>query len=155
VVREVVVRRETAAEAWLRLVCGLFAAVWRWRLELGRVVVPVVAWRLLGRSLGSLPAAGVVVVTAAVVLGVPGSRGALVRWLRSAHVRRRWRRAWVDVGLPRVAARRVSWVPAGELVRIQCSRGSSIPEVEAQAERLAACLAAREVRVGRDPRHAG
>ena len=115
----------------------------------------VVSWRLLGRSLGSLPAAGVVVVTAAVVLAVPGSRGALVRWLRAARVRRRWRRAWVDVGLPRVVARRVSWVPAGELVRIQCSRGSSIPEVEAQAERLAACLAAREVRVGRDPRHAG
>jgi hypothetical protein len=149
------VRRESAAEAWLRLVGDAGGAVWRWRLELGLVVVPVVAWRLLGRSLGSFAAVGVVLVTAAVVLMVPGSRAALVRWLKAARVRRRWRRAWVDVGLPRVAARRVSWVPAGELVRIRCSRGSSIPEVGAQAERLAACLAAREVRVGRDPRHAG
>ena len=147
-------RRETVAEAWLRLVGEAGRAAWRWRLELGLVVVPVVAWRLLGRSLGSFPAAGVLAVTAAVVLAVPGRVGALVRWLRAARVRRRWRRAWVDVGLPRVAARRVSWVPAGELVRIQCSRGSSIPEVEAQAERLAACLAAREVRVWRDQRHA-
>jgi len=82
------------------------------------------------------------------------ARGALVGWLRAAHVRRRWRRAWLDVGLPRVAARRVRQVPAGELVRIRCSRGSSIPTVEAHAEQLAVCLAAREVRVWRDPKHA-
>ena len=45
-------------------------------------------------------------------------------------------------------------VPAGELVRIRCSRGSSIPTVAAHAEQLAACLGAREVRVHRDPKHA-
>jgi DNA segregation ATPase FtsK/SpoIIIE-like protein len=45
-------------------------------------------------------------------------------------------------------------VPAGELVRIRCSRGSSIPYVEKHAEQLAACLGAREVRVTRDRRHA-
>ncbi|WP_196807328.1 FtsK/SpoIIIE domain-containing protein [Candidatus Solirubrobacter pratensis] len=45
-------------------------------------------------------------------------------------------------------------MPAGELVRIRCSRGSSIPTVAAHAEQLAACFGTREVRVHRDPEHA-
>ena len=149
-----VARRQTAAEAWAVLVGGALGGVWRWRLELALVSVPYVAWRLLARSTGSLSASLVVGVTVAAVVVMPGARGALWRWLKANRVRRAWRRAWLDVGLPRVAARRVWQVPAGELVRIRCSRGSSIPTVAAHAEQLAACLGAREVRVHRDPKHA-
>jgi hypothetical protein len=142
----------SAAEDWLLLAGGAVAALWRWRLELVLVAVPVLAWRELTRSLD--PAVGGVLVGLTVVMVVIPARGALVRWLRAAHVRRRWRRAWLDVGLPRVAARRVRQVPAGELIRIRCSRGSSIPTVEAHREQLAVCLGAREVRVWRDRKHA-
>ena len=149
-----VARRQTAAEAWAVLVGGALGGVWRWRLELALVGVPYVAWRLLARSLGPLSASIAVGATVAAVVVTPGARGALWRWLSANRVRRAWRRAWLDVGLPRVAARRVWQVPAGELVRIRCSRGSSIPTVAAHAEQLAACLGAREVRVHRDPKHA-
>jgi FtsK/SpoIIIE family len=140
------------AEDWLALAGGAVAGLWRWRLELLLVAVPLLAWWELARSLDPAAAGALVSLTVAGVV-IP-ARGALVRWLRAAHVRRRWRRAWLDVGLPRVAARRVRPVPAGELVRIRCSRGSSIAAVEAHRERLAVCLAAREVRVWRDRRHA-
>lgn len=142
------------AEDWLALVVGVVGAIWRWRLELVLVLGPVVAWELLADELDPVAAAAIVVVSIALALAPKGSRGALVRWLRAARVRRRWRRAWLDVGLPRVSARRVWQVPAGELVRIRCSRGSSIPHVAKHAEQLAACLGAREVRVSRDPKHA-
>jgi hypothetical protein len=143
---------EVTAQDWLLLAGGTLAGLWRWRLELALVGVPVLAWREVAGSLDPL-GAGLLVGLAVAVVVIP-SRGVLVRWLRAAHVRRRWRRAWLDVGLPRVAARRVWQVPAGELVRIRCSRGSSIPHVERHAEQLAACLGAREVRVSRDPKHA-
>jgi hypothetical protein len=146
--------RYSLAEEWPYLVAGAVAAVWRWRLELGLVLVPALAWQAVREQLGAVAASVIVGLTVAIVLAPAGSRGALVRWLKAARVRRRWRRAWVDVGLPRVAARRVRQVPAGELVRIRCSRGSSIPTVEAHRERLAVCLGAREVRVFRDPKHA-
>ena len=138
----------------MALLGGGLAGLWRWRLELALVGVPVLCWRLLARPTSPLAAAAIVTATAGSVLVSPGARGALVRWLKAARVRRRWRRAWVDVGLPRVAARRVWEVPAGELVRIRCSRGSSIPTVAKWAEHLAACTGAREVRVHRDPKHA-
>ena len=47
-------------------------------------------------------------------------------------------------------AGKVSSVPAGELVRVRASRGSSLEFVERRAEELAVCLQAREVRVARD-----
>jgi hypothetical protein len=144
---------ETAEDVVL-LAAGAVAAVWRWRLELVLAAVPVLGWRLLARALGP-GVAGAIVVAAMVIVLVPeAARHPLVRCLRAARVRRRWRRAWIDVGLPRVRARRVRQVPAGELVRIRCSRGSSIPHVAKHAEQLAACLGAREVRVHRDPKHA-
>jgi hypothetical protein len=146
--------RYSLADEWPYLVAGCFAAIWRWRLELAVVLVPMLGWQALREQLGPVAASVITGVTVALAASPEGSRRALVRWLKAARVRRRWRRAWLDVGLPRVAARRVWHVPAGELVRIRCSRGSSIPEVERHAEQLAACLGAREVRISRDPRSA-
>jgi DNA segregation ATPase FtsK/SpoIIIE-like protein len=53
-----------------------------------------------------------------------------------------------------VWARRVTRVPAGELVRVRASRGSSLDAVAKRAEELAVCLDAREVRVDRDRHNA-
>jgi FtsK/SpoIIIE family len=139
---------------WPALILGAVAALWRWRLEVGLLALPALAHGLLADAFGDGAAWPVVIGTLGVVLVVPWSRRRITGALRAARVRRRWRRAWLDVGLPKVAARRVAQVPAGELVRIRCSRGSSIPAVAAHAEGLAACLGAREVRIDRDPRHA-
>jgi hypothetical protein len=139
---------------WPALIVGAVAAVWRWRLEVGLVALPALAHGLLADAISDGAAWLVVIATLGVVLVVPWSRRRMTCALRAARVRRRWRRAWLDVGLPKVAAGRVAHVPAGELVCIRCSRGSSIPTVAANAERIAACLGAREVRIDRDPRHA-
>jgi DNA segregation ATPase FtsK/SpoIIIE-like protein len=48
----------------------------------------------------------------------------------------------------------VTAIPAGELVRVRASRGSSLEAVEQRAEELAVCLQAREVRIARDPDNA-
>lgn len=146
--------RYSLAEEWPFLIGGVCAAVWRWRLELALAGTAWVGWSVTEGRFGTAAAVVVLVAMGAAVLGPAGSRALLVRWLKAARVRRRWRRAWLDVGLPRVSARRVWQVPAGELVRIRCSRGSSIPHVERHAEQLAACLGAREVRISRDRKHA-
>jgi len=136
------------------LVAGAAGLVWRCRLELAIVAVLALAFVLLAGVFGEL-AAGVLVTVAAVAgLAVPRSRRVLVRWLRAAAIRRAWWRAWTDCELPRVRAGRVTSIPAGELVRVRASRGSSLEHVERRAEELAVCLQAREVRVARDPDNA-
>ena len=82
-----------------------------------------------------------------VVVAVPRQRRWLVRALRAARVRRRWRRAWMDCGLLRVRAGRVRTIPAGELVRVRAARGTSLDALAGRAEELAVCLGLRELRV--------
>src|SRR5207249_262936 len=116
------------------LVGGVLGGLWRARLELAVLAGPVLAYRELAGRVGD--AGAVLVVTAAMglLVGVPVSRRWLARALHAGRVRRRWRRAWVDVGLPRVRAGRVTGVPAGDLVRIRVSRGWSVDAVAARAE---------------------
>lgn len=147
-------RRETAGEVWLRLLVGLVGALWRSRLELTLIGVIVVAQRVLAGLVGAAVAWGVVLGLVAVVLAIPAARGWLRRSLRTARVRRKWWAAWTDCGLPRVRAGRVTSIPAGELVRVRASRGSSLAHVEHRAEELAVCLQVREVRVVRDRENA-
>jgi hypothetical protein len=45
----------------------------------------------------------------------------------------------------------VTEIPAGDLLRVRASRGSSLTAVEQRAEELAVGLQAREVRIARDP----
>ena len=120
----------------------------------GDLTALAAAFVLLAGVLGELAAGVLVRVAAAAVLAVPRSRRVLARWLRAASIRRAWWRAWTDCELPRVRAGRVTAIPAGELVRVRASRGSSLEHVEARAEELAVCLQAREVRVARDPDNA-
>ncbi|MDA0164233.1 FtsK/SpoIIIE domain-containing protein [Solirubrobacter ginsenosidimutans] len=95
-------------------------------------------------------ASALVVVVGAALLAVPAARNWLFRALWAARIRRAWWRAWTDCELPRVRAGKVTAIPAGELMRVRASRGSSLDFVERRAEELAVCLQAREVRVARD-----
>jgi hypothetical protein len=42
------------------LVAGTLGALWRWRVELALLALPVVAWRLLARQIGDLAAGALV-----------------------------------------------------------------------------------------------
>lgn len=141
--------RPRAAEWPAVLACAL-AALWGFRFELAVAVVVVTAQGLLAGAAGGLAALLLVAVVVGALLALPASRRWLRRVLLGARVRRSWRRAWMDCGLTRVRAGRVVGVPAGELVRVRASRGSSLDAVAARAEQLAVCLNLREVRVTRD-----
>jgi hypothetical protein len=137
-----------------QLVAGAAGLLWRCRLELAIVTSVAGAFLLLADVLGELAAAALVLMIAVAIHAVTRPRRVLVRWLRAASIRRAWWRAWTDCELPRVRAGKVTAIPAGELVRVRASRGSSLEHVEKRAEELAVCLQAREVRVARDPDNA-
>jgi len=143
-------RRERVEPDALTVVLGAAGAVWRCRLELVMAALLVGAQVLLARLVGTVVAAMLLVAAVVGVLAVRVARRWRLRALRAAWVRRAWWRAWTDCELPRVRAGRVSAIPAGELVRVRASRGSSLEAVEQRAEELAVCLQAREVRIARD-----
>jgi FtsK/SpoIIIE family len=139
---------------WPALARGAVAVAWRWRLELGLLALPALAHGLLADAIGATAAWVVVIGTIGALIGLPCSRRRVTRALLAARVRRRWRRAWIDCGLPRVRAGSVVPVPAGELLRVRAPRGSSLGIVADRAEQLAACLKLRELRVTRDRENA-
>jgi hypothetical protein len=144
-------RRRDTERSSLELAAGGVGVLWRCRLEIGLVASLAAVFVLLAGLVGDV--AGGLIVAAAVggLLAIPAVRRRVLWSLRAARVRRAWWRAWTDCELPRVRAGRVTQIPAGELVRVRASRGSSLADVEARAEELAVCLRAREVRVARDP----
>jgi len=144
-------RSRSDVPTWPQLVAGMIGVLWRCRLELALGGLMVLAFLLLAGLVDDLAAGVVVGGLVAAVLGVPGLRGWLLHGLRAARVRRAWWRAWTDCELPRVHAGRVSQIPAGELVRVRASRGSSLEHVEQRAEELAVCLRVPEVRIARNP----
>jgi hypothetical protein len=144
-------RAGSEVQGWPELVVGGLGAVWRWRLELALLALPTVTWWLLADPLGGLAAAAVVAWMVAGVLVSPGSRAALVRWLHAMQVRRRFHRARVDAGLPPIRLSRLRQVPAGDSAAIRVVSGSSVEEIEARREQLAASIGLRELRVMRDP----
>ena len=154
-----VVVRERPARRWRgdgeTLLHDLAVGLWRWRVELAGAVVLVVAWRLLARGLGDVPAAVAVAALAAGVLVEPRSRRWLLEGLGRARVRRSWDHAVVDAGAaaspwraPRVVS--IARAPIGDVLRVRVQRGFSVAELEARCEQLAACLRVREVRVQRE-----
>src|SRR3954447_3321958 len=143
-------RVRTDTPTWPELMVGMTGMLWRCRLELALTGGIGLTFLLLVGLLGEVVAGVLVVGLVAAVLAVPVVRGWLLHALRAARVRRAGWRAWTDCELPRVRAGRVSAIPAGELVRVRASRGSSLEHVEQRAEELAVCLRAREVRVARD-----
>jgi FtsK/SpoIIIE family len=118
-----------------------------------------VAYVWLGGKLGRQEADRVIVAAAFVVALLGWTREPLARSLARSHIRRRWSLACRHAEL---ASRndRVPWVMrcaltrAGEQLRVRLPAGAQVPDLESAAERVAAFLAVREVRVSRDPANA-
>ncbi|WP_301174844.1 FtsK/SpoIIIE domain-containing protein [Actinomadura geliboluensis] len=128
---------------------------WLWRRELLAVVVLAVVaaagWWARG-WVGAVAAPAEVVL---IVVVVPWSRRRAAWVWRRARLRRQWDRACRFAGLttvndriPRIRADRR--VPAGDRLLVRMPRGATVDDLAGEAERVAAVLKVREVRVGRD-----
>jgi hypothetical protein len=102
------------------------------------------------------------VAAAFVVATLTWTREPLAHALFRSHLRRRWALACrhAELATPNDRIPRIvncQLTRAGEQLRVRVPAGGQVPDLEAQAERIAAFLAVREVRVVRDPasaRHA-
>jgi hypothetical protein len=141
---------------------GILRPAWACRLELTLIAVVAAAYLWLGERLGRQGAERLIVAAALVVAMVTWTREPLAHALFRSHLRRRWALACRHAELatpndriPRITRCRLT--RAGEQLRVRVPAGSQVPDLEAQAERIAAFLSVREVRVVRDPasaRHA-
>jgi len=142
---------------WLFL--GVLRPAWAYRLELALIGLLWAVNHWLTGRLGAYDAAQVIL-AAAMLLGLLNwTRDPLARALYRSHARRRWALACRHADL---ASRndRVPWVMrctltrAGEQLRVRLPAGAQVPDLELAAERIAAFLGAREVRVTREPANA-
>ena len=141
---------------------GLLRPAWAYRLELALLGLVAGAYLWLGERLGRAGAERLIVAAALVVAMVTWTREPLAHALFRSHLRRRWalacrhaELATANDRIPRITRCRLT--RAGEQLRVRVPAGGQVPDLEAQAERIAAFLAVREVRVVRDPasaRHA-
>jgi hypothetical protein len=142
---------------WLFL--AVLRPAWAYRLEL---VLVLLLWAInhwLTARLGAYDAAQVILAAAIVVGLLNWTRDPLACALYRSHVRRRWALACRHADL---ASRndRVPWVMrctltrAGELLRVRLPAGAQVLDLENAAERIAAFLGVREVRVAREPANA-
>jgi FtsK/SpoIIIE family len=151
--------RESPAD-WL--FNGMLRPAWAYRLELGLIGLVATAYMWLGDRVGRSGAERQIVAAAFLVAMVTWTREPLAHALFRSHLRRRWALACRHAELatpndriPRITRCRLT--RAGEQLRVRVPAGGQVPDLEAQAERIAAFLAVREVRVVRDPasaRHA-
>jgi hypothetical protein len=151
--------RESPAD-WL--FNGILRPAWAYRLELELIGLVAAAYVWLGDRVGRAGAERLIVAAALVVAMVTWTREPLAHALFRSHLRRRWALACRHAELatpndriPRIVRCRLT--RAGEQLRVRVPAGGQVPDLEARAERIAAFLAVREVRVVRDPasaRHA-
>jgi FtsK/SpoIIIE family len=148
---------ETGPADWLFL--AILRPAWAYRVELALVLLLWAVNHWLTGRLGAYDAAQVILAAAIVVGLLNWTRDPLARALYRSHTRRRWALACRHADL---ASRndRVPWVlrcaltRAGEQLRVRLPAGAQVPDLEHAAERLAAFLGVREVRVTRDPANA-
>jgi hypothetical protein len=141
---------------------GLLRPAWAYRLELALIALVAGAYISLGERLGRAGAERLIVAAAFLVAMITWTREPLAHALFRSHLRRRWalacrhaELATANDRIPRITRCRLT--RAGEQLRVRVPAGGQVPDLEAQAERIAAFLAVREVRVTRDPasaRHA-
>jgi hypothetical protein len=141
---------------------GILRPAWAYRLELALIALVTAAYVWLGDRLGRQGAERLIVAAALVVATVTWTREPLAHALFRSHLRRRWALACRHAELatpndriPRIVRCRLT--RAGEQLRVRVPAGGQVPDLEAKAERIAAFLSVREVRVVRDPasaRHA-
>jgi hypothetical protein len=145
--------RESPAD-WL--FNGILRPARAYRLELMLIGLVAAAYVWLGERLGRAGAERLIVAAAFLVAVVTWTREPLAHALFRSHLRRRWglacrhaELATLNDRIPRIIRCRLT--RAGEQLRVRVPAGSQVPDLEAQAERIAAFLAVREVRVVRDP----
>jgi hypothetical protein len=141
---------------------GILRPAWAYRLELALFGLIAVAYVWLGDRLGRQGAERLIVAAAFLVATITWTREPLAHALFRSHLRRRWalacrhaELATINDRIPRITRCRLT--RAGEQLRVRVPAGSQVPDLEAKAERIAAFLSVREVRVVRDPasaRHA-
>jgi hypothetical protein len=148
---------ETRPADWLLL--AVLRPAWAYRLELALVLLLWAVNHWLTMRLGAYDAAQVILAAAMVAGLLNWTRDPLAVALYRSHARRRWALACRHADL---ASRndRVPWVMrctlirAGEQLRVRLPAGAQVPDLENAAERIAAFLGAREVRVTREPANA-
>jgi FtsK/SpoIIIE family len=138
---------------------GILRPAWAYRLELTLIALLWAVDDWLTARLGIYDAAQVILAAALVVGMLNWTRDPLAAALFRAHLRRRWALACRHANLatrndrvPRIT--RCTLTRAGEQLRVRVPAGGQVPDLEAEAERLAAFLAVREVRITREPGNA-
>ena len=149
-------RPSTRTTAGALLVRFVLRPVWLWRVELAAVALVAGGWAVLSRLVGR-PGAAVLLALAG--LSVPlwpwWARAPVRLVFHRARVRREWSVGVRHAGLathndriPRAV--KVEPIPAGDRLRVKIPAGGRTSELAEQAEVIAACLEARELRVLRD-----
>ncbi|MGH9070606.1 MAG: FtsK/SpoIIIE domain-containing protein [Acidimicrobiales bacterium] len=138
------------------LLFGLIRLGWAYRVELALVGLPLVGWRWMAAQLGRAAATAALCALLVTVVLVPVTRRWVWRCLAASHLRRAWERAHrlapivaFKGQVPLILKQRR--VPAGQALEVKVPPGGAVSDLEVAAERLAAVLGAREVRVRRDP----
>jgi FtsK/SpoIIIE family len=142
---------------WLLL--GVLKPAWLYRVELALIGLVWAAHHKLTQEAGRDGADVAILLLAIVVALVPWPRELLARLLYRSWLRRRWALACRHADLatrndrvPRITKSKLT--RAGEQLRVRIPAGGQVPDLEAQAERIAAFLNVPEVRVARDPQSA-
>jgi FtsK/SpoIIIE family len=148
--------RESPAD-WL--FNGILRPAWAYRLELALIGLVAAAYVWLGGRVGRAGAERLIVAAAFLVGLVTWTREPLAHALFRSHLRRRWalacRHAELATPNDRIPHITRCWLTrAGEQLRVRVPAGGQVPDLEAQAERIAAFLAVRVVRDPASARHA-
>ena len=142
------------------LVTALARTAWGWRLELVVLADVALSGWLLSRSLGTTTALVVLAGVLAMVAIARPSRRWFSGILRARRIRRRWVTAAAVAGPAAFGGRvpavlHLEPVPAGDLLHVRIPTGGRAADLEGAREALAVALGARDVRVTRQPAHAG
>ncbi len=131
---------------------------WSYRVEMAMFAPTVALAWLLGGTYGWGAAVLVGISDYLVVKFCPPVHRWHSRVMHRARLRRHWQRATTAIGLeaygpgPRIT--RVERIPAGDLLTVRVAYGTSVVDLQDDAERLAACLGVREIRISQDPANA-
>lgn len=141
-------------------VSAIARLVWAWRVELAAMAAVVLSVRLGMVARGLVPTVESAAFVAVTVSAWPQARRQLRTLLRRNRARRQVLRSIAAVRLPGFGGLlpivlKVQDAPVGDVVTVRIPLGAKLTELENAAEPLAAVLGAREVRVTREPSHAG
>ena len=142
------------------LVRNFLRPAWYWHVEVAIALLLLGVWGLLAGSLGRLWGS---LAFASLVLSAPAWPAAVrdraLLLLHRSAVRRGWMQAVRHASLATYSDRvpkpvSIEPIPVGDLMKVRIPAGRRTSELADAGETIAACLAAREIRVNRDRRNA-